>query len=141
MAMGDGEVALTAMEGSLRATFPLTVCKAGSGDAPSVAFPYPFAETSDAWVPIGLSDPDGSQSGQINDLNVAMRRAVVNALDFLQDDLGMDRAVAYAYLSAAADFEISQVVDRTVGVHGVIARTTSPPGRYKTSQVTPDTRS
>jgi acetamidase/formamidase len=122
MAMGDGEVALTAMEGSLRATFRLTVCKAGSGDAPSVAFHYPFAETSDAWVPIGLSDPDGSQNGQINDLNVAMRRAVVNALDFLQDDLGMDRAVAYAYLSAAADFEISQVVDRTVGVHGVIRK-------------------
>jgi acetamidase/formamidase len=73
-------------------------------------------------VPIGLSDPDGSQNGQINDLNIAMRRAVVNALDFLQDDLGMDRAVAYAYLSAAADFEISQVVDRTVGVHGVIRK-------------------
>jgi acetamidase/formamidase len=73
-------------------------------------------------VPIGLSDPDGSQNGQINDLNIAMRRAVVNALDFLQDDLGMDRAVAYAYRSAAADFEISQVVDRTVGVHGVIRK-------------------
>jgi len=95
---------------------------AGSGDAPSVAFHYPFAETPDAWVPIGLSDPDGSQNGQINDLNIAMRRAVVNALDFLQHDLGMDRAVAYAYLSAAADFEISQVVDRTVGVHGVIRK-------------------
>ncbi len=32
----------------------------------------------------------------------------------------MDRSVADAYLSAAADFEVSQVVDRTVGVHGVI---------------------
>jgi len=37
MAMGDGEVALTAMEGSLRGTYRLTVCKPGSGDAPSVA--------------------------------------------------------------------------------------------------------
>jgi acetamidase/formamidase len=122
MAMGNGEVALTAMEGSLRATFRLTVCKRGSGDAPSVAFHYPFAETRDAWVPIGLSDPDGSQQGQTNDLNIAMRRAVVNALDFLEHDLGMDRAVAYAYLSAAADFEVSQVVDRTTGVHGVIQK-------------------
>jgi acetamidase/formamidase len=120
LAMGNGEVALTALEGSLRATFRLTVCKRGSGDAPSVAFRYPFAETREAWVPIGLSDPDGSQRGQVNDLNIAMRRAVVNALDFLQHDLGMDRAVAYAYLSAAADFEVSQVVDRTTGVHGVI---------------------
>ncbi|MFE9768026.1 acetamidase/formamidase family protein [Streptomyces sp. NPDC005808] len=122
MAMGNGEVALTAMEGSLRTTFRLTVCRQGSGDAPSVAFRYPFAETADAWVAVGLSDPDGGQNGQINDLNIAMRRAVVNALDFLQHDLGMDRAVAYAYLSAAADFEVSQVVDRTVGVHGVIPK-------------------
>ncbi|MDX6350677.1 MAG: hypothetical protein QOF84_5467 [Streptomyces sp.] len=122
LAMGNGEVALTAMEGSLRTTFRLTVCKQGSGDAPSVAFHYPFAETPDAWVAVGLSDPDGIQNSQINDLNIAMRRAVVNALDFLEQDLGMDRAVAYAYLSAAADFEVSQVVDRTVGVHGVIKK-------------------
>ncbi|MGW3622935.1 acetamidase/formamidase family protein [Streptomyces sp. NPDC000880] len=122
MAMGNGEVALTAMEGSLRTTFRLTVCKQGSGDAPSVAFHYPFAETPDEWVAVGLSDPDGIQNSQISDLNVAMRRAVVNALDFLEHDLGMDRPVAYAYLSAAANFEVSQVVDRTVGVHGVIKK-------------------
>jgi len=122
LAMGDGEVALTAMEGSLRGTFRLTVCKPGSGDAPAVAFGYPFAETPDSWIPIGLSDPDGSQGGQVNDLNIAMRRAVVNALDFLEQELDMDRAIAYAYLSAAADFTISQVVDRTVGVHAVIPK-------------------
>jgi len=122
MAMGNGEVALTALEGSLRLTFRLTVCKKGSGDAPSVAFSYPFGETPDAWVPIGLSDPDGSRGGQVSNLDIASRRAVVNALDFLETDLGMDRAVAYAYLSAAADFEVSQVVDRTVGVHGVIQK-------------------
>lgn len=123
MAMGDGEVALTAMEGSLRGTFRLTVCRAGEGDAPSVAHHYPFAETAEHWIPIGLSDPDGAGGGEQNsDLDVAMRRAVVNALDFLEHDRGMERAVAYAYLSAAADFAISQVVDRTVGVHGLIRK-------------------
>ncbi|WP_049578073.1 acetamidase/formamidase family protein [Streptomyces sp. SBT349] len=121
-AMADGEVALTAVEGSLRATFRLTVCKPGAGDAPSVAFRYPFGETEDAWLPVGLSDPDGGVGGQVGDLDVAMRRAVVNALDFLEHDQGMDRAVAYAYLSAAADFHVSQVVDRTVGVHATIAK-------------------
>jgi acetamidase/formamidase len=120
LAMGNGEVALTAMEGSLRTTFRLTVCKPGARGVPSVAYRYPFAETAAAWIPLGLSDPDGVRNGQGNDLDVAMRRAVVNALDFLQHDLGMDRAVAYAYLSAAGNFEVSQVVDRTVGVHGVI---------------------
>ncbi|WP_235830740.1 acetamidase/formamidase family protein [Arthrobacter cheniae] len=124
MGMGDGEVALTAMEGSLRGTFRLTVCKPGSGDAPSVAYTYPFGETKDAWIPIGLSDPDGLAGGGVTgDLNVAMRRAIINALDFLQNDRGMDRAIAYAYLSAAADFAVSQVVDRTVGVHGLINKT------------------
>jgi acetamidase/formamidase len=122
LAMGNGEVALTALEGSLRATYRLTVIGKGKPGAPSVAFGYPFAETADAWVPIGLSDPDGSIGGQGNDLDIAMRRAVVNALDFLEHDLGMNRAVAYAYLSAAANFEVSQVVDRTVGVHGVIRK-------------------
>jgi acetamidase/formamidase len=122
MSMGNGEVALTALEGSLRITYRLTVCRQGTSDAPSVAFRYPFGETPDAWVPIGLSDPDGSRAGQGSDLDVATRRAVVNALDFLTTDLGMDRAVAYAYLSAAADFEVSQVVDRTVGVHAVIPK-------------------
>jgi len=122
LAMGDGEVALTAMEGSLRATFRLTVCKPGARGVPSVAYGYPFAETPKAWVPIGLSDPDGGVGGQVGDLDIAMRRAVVNALDFLEEDLGMERAVAYAYLSAAADFVVSQVVDRTVGVHGVIPK-------------------
>lgn len=122
MAMGDGEVALTAMEGSLRATFRLTVCKPGSGDAPSVAFGYPFGESPDVWVPIGLSDPDGARDGEVTDLNIAMRRAVVNALNFLQNDLGMDRAVAYAYLSAAVDFHVSQFVDRTTGVHATIRK-------------------
>ncbi|MFI7483386.1 acetamidase/formamidase family protein [Kocuria sp. M1R5S2] len=122
MAMGDGEVALTAMEGSLRGTFRLTVCRAGEGDAPAVAHRYPFAETAEHWIPIGLSDPDGAANGQVTDLDVAMRRAVVNALDFLEQERGMERAVAYAYLSAAADFAISQVVDRTVGVHGLIRK-------------------
>ncbi|MEV8562867.1 hypothetical protein AB0478_41900 [Streptomyces sp. NPDC051917] len=54
----------------------------------------------------GLSDPDGSQNGQGTDLNIAMRCAAVTALDFLQDDLGMDRAVAHAYLSAP-DFDVA----------------------------------
>ena len=126
MAMGDGEVALTAMEGSLRGTYRLSVCKPGSGDAPSVAYRYPFGETADAWVPIGLSDPDGSVGGQGSDLDIAMRRAVVNALDFLETDQGMDRATAYAYLSAAADFSVSQVVDRTVGVHGQVYKSHFP---------------
>lgn len=120
MAQGDGEVALTAMEGSLRATVRLTPIPPG-GPALSVAFDTPFGETRDHWIPVGLSDPDGPEGGgQGTDLDVAMRDAVRRALVFLTDDLGMAGPVAYAYLSAATDFAVSQVVDRTVGVHGLI---------------------
>lgn len=38
----------TALEGSLRATFRLTVCKPGSGDTSIVAYRYPSGETHDA---------------------------------------------------------------------------------------------
>jgi acetamidase/formamidase len=34
----------------------------------------------------------------------------------------MQPSVAYAYLSAAADYQVSQVVDRTKGVHGMIRK-------------------
>lgn len=30
--------------------------------------------------------------------------------------------MAYAYLSAAANFSVTQVVDRTTGVHGLIRK-------------------
>jgi len=106
MAQGDGEVALTAMEGSLRATFRLTVVKPG-GAAPSPAFAgYPFGETPEHWLPIGLSDPDGLWGGQFTSLDLAMKAVVRHALDFLVKDLGMDAPVAYAYLSAAAHFRV-----------------------------------
>ena len=122
MAQGDGEVALTAMEGSLRATFRLTVIKPG-GRAPSVAFDCPFAETAQHWVPISLSDPGGPEGGaQVKTLDEAMKTAVRQALAFLTHDLGLEGAVAYAYLSAAADFVVAQVVDRTTGIHGLIRK-------------------
>jgi acetamidase/formamidase len=122
MAQGDGEVALTAMEASLRPTFRLTVVKRGAPGAPKAAFAYPFAETSDFWIPIGLSDPDGPVGGNATSLDIAMKTAVRNAMAFLTEDLGMAAPVAYAYLSAASDFVVSQVVDRTTGIHAKIRK-------------------
>lgn len=113
-AQGDGEVALTALEASLRGTVRLTVLKKGDPSLPhNGAFTQPFAETEDYWIPIGL-DPD---------LDEAMKESVRESIQFLSDKLDMDRAVAYAYLSAATDYEVSQVVDRTKGVHGLIRKT------------------
>jgi len=44
------------------------------------------------------------------------------AIRFLTEKLGMDRATALAYLSAAADAEVSQVVDKTKGIHFLIRK-------------------
>jgi acetamidase/formamidase len=63
-------------------------------------------------VPIGL-DPD---------LDEAMRDATRAAIDFLERRQGMPRPAALAYLSAAADFEVSQVVDRVKGIHCCIRK-------------------
>ena len=112
-AQGDGEVALTALEAPLRATFRLTLLAAGDAGIPGGSpFTQAFAESGDYWIPIGL-DPD---------LDEAMKQAVREGIRFLSVSLGIDRAVAYAYLSAATDFEISQVVDRTKGVHALIRK-------------------
>lgn len=114
-AQGDGEVALTALEGSLRGTVRLTVIKAGSDEivGDSANFVQPFGETEDYWIPIGLDE----------DLDEAMKEACRESIDFLNEQLGVARDVAYAYLSAATDYEVSQVVDKTKGIHALIKKT------------------
>lgn len=110
---GDGEVALTALEGSLRSTFRLTVLKPGDPALPMKApMKNPFAETPKYWIPIGLNA----------DLNEAMKDATRQTIQFLSEKLGMDRANAMAYASAAVDFEVSQVVDRVKGINGMIRK-------------------
>jgi acetamidase/formamidase len=114
MAQGDGEVALTALEHSLRPTFRITVLKKGDKGIPSASGSLlkPFGETKDFWIPIGL-DPD---------LNLAMKDAVRESIRFLTEVLGMERDIAFAYLSAATDYQVSQVVDKTKGIHGMIRK-------------------
>ena len=116
-AQGDGEVALTALEAPLRATFRLTLLAAGDAGIPGGSpFTQAFGESEDYWIPIGL-DPD---------LDEAMKQAVREGIKLLSVSLGIDRAIAYAYMSAATDFEISQVVDRTKGVHALIRKADFP---------------
>lgn len=111
---GDGEVALTALEAPLRGRFRLSVLKQGSKAIPGGRgkLNTPFGETADYWLPVGLDA----------DLDEAMKQAVRESIEFLHGELGMPRAVAYAYLSAATDYVVSQVVDKTKGVHGRIRK-------------------
>lgn len=114
MAQGDGEVALTALEHSLRPTFRITVLKKGDARIPSASgsLERPFGETKEFWIAIGLNP----------DLDDAMKDAVRESIRFITEKLDMDRATAYAYLSGATDYQVSQVVDRTKGIHAMIRK-------------------
>jgi acetamidase/formamidase len=109
-AQGDGEISLTALEAPLRATLTIDVVprqRAAElfGDARG-----PVARTPDYLVPTGLD----------TDLDEAVAKCAHNALQLLKASFGMDHELAYAYLSAATDFDISQVVDVVKGVHARI---------------------
>ncbi len=106
-AQGNGEIALTALEGSLRADLRLSVLRGDSARRAAGLITNPVAETDEHWIPIGLH----------TDLDEALREAVREALRFCQTRLGLPRHIAYAYLSAAADFEVTQVVNDVKGVH------------------------
>jgi acetamidase/formamidase len=109
-AQGDGEVALTAMEASLRATLRFEVIPQSDSLEQFGALVGPLVETGEFLVPTGMDV----------DLREAMKNCVRAAIDLLQARFGMDPEHAYAYLSAATDFTISQVVDIVTGVHAKI---------------------
>ncbi|MFT4260279.1 acetamidase/formamidase family protein [Microbacterium sp.] len=109
-AQGDGEVALTALEASLRATLRFDVVPAAQARDEFGEVAGPLIRAAGYLVPTGL-DPD---------LNEAMRACVRAAIALIRARWGLDEHLAYAYLSAACDFDISQVVDIVCGVHARI---------------------
>lgn len=108
-AQGHGEVALTAFEAPLRATLRVDVLP-GAVARGLEDLAGPRGETDTHWIAIGLDQT----------LDGAMRMATRAALDVVTTNTGMARGAAYAYLSAAADFVVSQVVDTVVGIHCLI---------------------
>ena len=109
---GDGEVALTALEGSARASFKISVLKSGKDKIPGKQLSQPLGENAKFWITPGLDV----------DLDEAMRKSTREAIQFLVNEFGISEEIAYAYLSAATDFEVSQVVDRTKGIHAMIRK-------------------
>lgn len=109
-AQGDGEVALTALEASLRATVRFDVIPRAEAEAAFGTLTGPLVRTDEYLVPTGLD----------LDLDEALRKAVRASIDLLHARYGMQEHLAYAYLSAATDFDISQVVDVVTGVHARI---------------------
>jgi acetamidase/formamidase len=102
---GNGEVDITAMETSLTGTFQFVVRK-------DMKLKWPRGETPTHYITMGL-DPD---------LTEATKIAVRETLDFLVTEKKMTREDAYMFTSVAIDFAITQLVDGTKGVHGMIAK-------------------
>lgn len=104
-AQGDGEVCLTAIETSLGGTLQFVVRK-------DLKLKWPRAETPTHHIVMGLD----------RDLNEAMKLATREAIDFLAAEKKLSREDAYMLTSVAVDFRVTQVVDGTKGVHGLIPK-------------------
>jgi acetamidase/formamidase len=103
--MGNGEVDITAMETSLTGVFQFVLRK-------DMHLKWPRGETPTHWITMGIDE----------DLTKATRICVVETLDFLMTEKHLTREEAYALASVAVDFDITQVVDGTKGVHGMIPK-------------------
>jgi|RhiMethySRZTD1v2_1073278.scaffolds.fasta_scaffold240357_2 acetamidase/formamidase len=102
---GNGEVDITAMETSLVGTFQFVVRK-------DMKLKGPRGETPTHWIAMGLD----------TDLDQATIYAVRDAIDFLVTEKRLSREDAYALCSVAVDFNITQAVDGTKGVHAMIPK-------------------
>jgi acetamidase/formamidase len=104
---GDGEVNGTAIEASLSATLQFVVHK-GAGRA----MRRPRAEDAGNFYTMGMD---------LN-LDVAMREATRETVDFLQERFGLTPADAYALASIAVDFRVAEAVDSTQVIYGAIPK-------------------
>ncbi len=102
---GDGEVALTALETSLRGTVQILLHK-------DRTLTRPRAETPTHFITMGLHP----------DLDEAARMATREMIDFLVNEKGLERGDAYILCSLAMDLAVTQLVDGTKGVHGKISK-------------------
>lgn len=71
-----------------------------------------MGENDELWITLGLDE----------DLDEAMRKSTREAIRFLVNEYGISEEIAYTYLSVATDFEVSQVVDKTKGIHAMIRK-------------------
>jgi acetamidase/formamidase len=104
-AQGNGEVDITALETSLTGTFEFVVRK-------DLHLKAPRGETPTHFITMGLNP----------DLTEALKMAVREAIDFLVTEKHLSRDEAYMLCSTAVDFNITQAVDGTKGVHAMIPK-------------------
>jgi acetamidase/formamidase len=105
-AQGQGEVDLSAVETGLRGRFQFIVHK-------DMKLVWPRGETPTHWIVMGLNPK----------LDEAMKMAVRETISFITQRFPkLTREEAYMIASVAVDYHVTQVVDGTVGIHGMIPK-------------------
>ena len=105
-AQGDGEVDLSAIETGLRGRFRFVLRK-------DMHLVWPRVETPTHWIVMGLSPK----------LDEAMKMAVRETISFITGRFPkLSREEAYMIASVAVDYHVTQTVDGTVGIHGMIPK-------------------
>ena len=105
-AQGHGEVDLSAIETGLRGRFQFIVRK-------DMKLTWPRGETPTHWIVMGLNPR----------LDEAMKMAVRETIGFITARFPkLSREEAYMIASVAVDYHVTQTVDGTVGIHGMIPK-------------------
>ncbi len=104
-AQGDGEVCQTAVETALRGVL-------SAGAVPSLDLEAPVGVTATHLITFGFHE----------NLLTASEDAVTALIDLLVRACGVRRNDAYRLCGLAADLRVTQVVNRTRGVHAMIPR-------------------
>jgi acetamidase/formamidase len=106
-AQGDGEVDGTAIETSLTPVLQFFVHKDKGKN-----LKWPRAENATHYISMGID----------KDLNLALKHAVQETVDFLMQEKGLDARTAYALASIAVDFRIAEAVNLNQMVYGMIPK-------------------
>ena len=104
-AQGDGEVCLTAVETGLTGTFKIDLIKNANLDAP-------WAETPTHAITMAFDE----------DLDIAMQVALQRMIKLIVAHTGITADDAYRLCSLAVDLRVTQVVNRSKGIHAMISR-------------------
>ena len=103
-AQGDGEISGTAIECPVEAQVTLDV----RDDFP---IQWPVARTAASWITFGFHE----------ELGKAARIAIDGMLDLMQREHGLTRSDALALGSVVVDLRVTQIANKTLGVHAVLA--------------------
>lgn len=102
---GDGEVCVNALEMGLTGTFTFVLHK-------SAGLAWPRAETETHYVLMGFNE----------DLDLAMKQALRQTIDFITARSSLTRVQAYQFCSLAVDFRVTQTVNGEKGVHALLPK-------------------